>query len=81
MLYINAVGGCKYLIKKDSILYVKGEGSKTYIYINFMKDPIVSSVSFDELASQIAVRRNVVDAMPVAGKYEEPIQLVHSQRN
>ncbi|QGY32105.1 hypothetical protein [Pantoea cypripedii] len=85
MLCINAVGGCKYLIKRDSILYVKGDGNKSYIYINYMKDPIVSSTSFDELVSQIAVQGNVVDSMlhreKVTGKYEEPIQLVHSHRN
>ncbi|MDU6539768.1 hypothetical protein [Mixta calida] len=85
MLYIDAVGGSKYLIKMDSILYVKGEGHKTYVYINYMKEPIVSSTSFDELVAQIAVKQNVVYSMPhrekIAGKYEEPIQLVHSHRN
>ncbi|MDE1188078.1 MAG: hypothetical protein PW844_16560 [Pantoea sp.] len=85
MLYIDAVGGSKYLIKMDSILYVKGEGHKTYVYINYMKEPIVSSTPFDELVAQIAVKRNVVYSMPqhekIAGKYEEPIQLVHSHRN
>lgn len=72
----------EYLIKKESVMYVKGDGDKTYIYINHMKDPIVSSVSFDALASQITEKRNVVEAMPhrekIAGKYEEPIQLVQN---
>lgn len=52
MFLINAVDGCAYLIKRDSVSYVKVSGNKSFFYIYEMEQPIVVSVSLPELTSQ-----------------------------
>lgn len=63
MLSIDAVDGCKYLINKRYISFIKSNGNKVYIYIPEMDHPIVSSMSFDELAAQVSYKLRVVDSM------------------
>lgn len=70
MLYINAVDGSDYLIRKEEVFFVKKNGDKLYIYVYAMVHPVVSSMTIEKITSLLARDKISTVATPLLERNE-----------